>query len=145
VPIDSILNLDLNPRRFTHNFFLDASSIETLKSGLANIAVTQSIGRDHQDALLWLAHQAEWLLIFDNADDPNINLYHFFPQSNCGNILITSRNPQLSIHAPDAHQHVSNMDVEDAVQLLLTSSVQPARPANQSLATEIVKVWVLTY
>ncbi|KAJ7282309.1 P-loop containing nucleoside triphosphate hydrolase protein [Mycena rebaudengoi] len=126
--------------RFTHNFFLDASSIETLKSGLANISVTQSIGRDHQDALLWLAHQAEWLLIFDNADDPNINLYHFFPQSNCGNILITSRNPQLSIHAPDTHQHVSNMDVEDAVQLLLASSVQPTRPANQILATEIVKV-----
>ncbi|KAJ6607830.1 P-loop containing nucleoside triphosphate hydrolase protein, partial [Mycena sp. CBHHK59/15] len=127
--------------RFTDIFFIDASTPETINSGLENIAVTRSVGSKPEDASCWLAaHHEEWLLVFDNADNLNLNLHQFFPQSTCGNILITSRNPQLCVHAPGAHHQVSNMEEEDAVQLLLTSSAQDVTSENQILATEIVKV-----
>ncbi|KAJ6543183.1 hypothetical protein B0H10DRAFT_2181414 [Mycena sp. CBHHK59/15] len=127
--------------RFTDIFFIDASTAETINSGLENIAVTRSVGSKAEDASRWLAaHHEEWLLVFDNADNLNLNLHQFFPQSTRGNILITSRNPQLCVHAPGAHHQISNMEEEDAVQLLLTSSAQGVTSENQILATEIVKV-----
>ncbi|KAJ7244014.1 hypothetical protein C8J57DRAFT_1725813 [Mycena rebaudengoi] len=127
--------------RFTDVFFLDASTTDTLKAGLKNIALTQSIGSDHEDALHWLtSYNKEWLLIFDNADDPKLNLFHFFPQNSHGNILITSRNPQLRVHAPDAHHRISDLEEEAAMQLLLVSAAEPATSENEMLATDIVKV-----
>jgi hypothetical protein len=125
-------------------FFIDASTADTIQAGLKNIALTQFLGSDHEDASLWLASStAEWLLIFDNADDPKLNLYNFFPQSGRGNILITSRNPQLCFHAPDAHHRISDLEEETAVQLLLVSAAQPATSETEKLATEIVKVFVI--
>jgi hypothetical protein len=122
-------------------FCIDASTLDTIKSGLQNIALTKSVGSDHTAALDWLATQTDkWMLFFDNADDPSIDLYQFFPSSAGGNILITSRNPQLSVHAPGASHRVSDMEEEDAVQLLLTSASQDVTDENQILATEIVKV-----
>jgi hypothetical protein len=130
--------------RFTDVFFLDASTIDTIKRGLKNIAVTQGIGSEDEDASRWLAsRQDEWLVIFDNADDPSINLFHYFPQTSTGNILITSRNPKLHVHAPDAHYHISDMEEEDAVKLLLASAVEARTPETEVLATKIVKVFAL--
>jgi hypothetical protein len=122
-------------------FFIDASTLDTIKNGLQNIALTKSVGSGHTEALDWLATQtAEWMLFFDNADDPSIDLYQFFPSSTKGNILITSRNPQLSVHAPGASHQVSDMEEDDAVQLLLASAAQDVTDENQILATDIVKV-----
>ncbi|KAJ7211807.1 hypothetical protein C8J57DRAFT_1200221 [Mycena rebaudengoi] len=127
--------------RFTDVFFLDASTADTLRAGLKNIALTQSIGSDHEDALHWLAScSKEWLLIFDNADDPKLNLFHFFPKSTHGNILITSRNRQLRVHAPGADHIISDLEEEAAVKLLLVSAAEAATSENEMLATEIVKV-----
>jgi hypothetical protein len=78
----------------------------------------------------------------DNADDPSIDLHQFFPASTGGNITITSRNPQLRVHAPGANYQVSDMEEEDAVQLLLTSAAQEITNENQSLATQIVKAMI---
>jgi hypothetical protein len=122
-------------------FFIDASTLDTIKSGLQNIALTKSVGSHHTEALQWLSTQIDgWMLFFDNADDLSIDLYQFFPSSTRGNILITSRNPQLSVHAPGACHQVSDMEEEDAVQLLLTSASQEVTDENQILATDIVKV-----
>lgn len=124
-------------------FFIDASTVETIKAGFENIAVTQSLGKKHQDASRWLARcHSEWLLLFDNADDPNINLHQFFPQSSGGNILVTSRNHEFCVLAPDAHHQISDMEEEDAVHLLLTSSTYPVITEKKILATKIVKVFV---
>ncbi|KAJ7214786.1 P-loop containing nucleoside triphosphate hydrolase protein, partial [Mycena rebaudengoi] len=133
--------LDESPNsRFTDIFFIDASSLETLKADFQNIALTRAIGSDHTEALQWLAvHKEEWILVLDNADDLNIDLRPFFPPSTCGNILITSRNPQLCIHAPGAHHRVSDMEEEDAIQLLLRSSAHDLTDENQIFATDIVK------
>ncbi|KAJ7800793.1 hypothetical protein B0H14DRAFT_1686358 [Mycena olivaceomarginata] len=124
--------------RFSDTFFIDMSTIATIDTGLKNIAVAKGSGDSPQDGLLWLACRVEeWLLVFDNADDPSINLNDFIPQCNHGNIIITSRNPELHVYG--SHSPVSDMEEEDAVGLLLKSAVQAATPGTIQIATEIVK------
>jgi hypothetical protein len=96
------------------------------------------------DACLhWLASQPgqNWLLLFDNADDVHLNLAAFFPACRFGNILVTTRNPHLSIHAgEDGDAKVTGMDPEDAKYLLLSMSQTEKTDENEKLAELIVKV-----
>jgi hypothetical protein len=125
---------------FTDTFFLDASTTVTIETGLKNIATVKNVGTSSQDALKWLFNTHEdWLLFYDNADDPKINLNQFLPRCNHGNIIITSRNPELCVYA-GAHSAVSDMDETDAVALLLKSAAQVNSPVNEKIAAEIVKV-----
>ncbi|KAF8128817.1 hypothetical protein K438DRAFT_1695780 [Mycena galopus ATCC 62051] len=128
---------------FTDRFLVDASTTQTIETGLKNIALAKQIGNSSQDGLRWLAGQHEmWLLFFDNADDPKINLNRFFPKCNHGNIIVTSRNPNLRVYG--AHSQVSDMKEADAVALLLKSAAQQTSPVNHSLAAKIVKMlWYL--
>ncbi|KAJ6547748.1 P-loop containing nucleoside triphosphate hydrolase protein [Mycena vulgaris] len=124
---------------FTNIFLIDTSTMETIDTGLKTIAVTQNAGSTAQEALKWLGSKpTEWLLFFDNADDPTINLNRFFPQCKHGNILITSRNPGLRAYA-GSHSLVSDMEEPDAVALLLKSCAEEITSRNTELATEIVK------
>ncbi|KAJ7081516.1 P-loop containing nucleoside triphosphate hydrolase protein, partial [Mycena epipterygia] len=119
---------------FTDIFFIDSSSTETIETGLKNIAKTKAVGESSQDALQWLrSKQDEWLLFFDNADDPKINLNDYFPQCDHGNIIITSRNPGLVVHA-SSHSVVSDMEEIDAVDLLLRSAGEEATNDNKTAA-----------
>ncbi|KAJ7185167.1 hypothetical protein B0H12DRAFT_1040400, partial [Mycena haematopus] len=96
-----------------------------------------------QEALDWLCdNQDNWLLFFDNADDPAINLHQFLPKCNHGNIIITSRNPNLRVYGE--HSQVSDMEELDAVALLLKSANQEVSAPNELLALDIVKaLWYL--
>ncbi|KAF8119870.1 P-loop containing nucleoside triphosphate hydrolase protein [Mycena galopus ATCC 62051] len=128
---------------FTDKFLVDASSTETIETGLKAIATVKEIGNSSQEALKWLAtRDQQWLLFFDNADDPKLDLNKFFPKCNHGNIIITSRNPNLRVYG--AHSQVSDMEEADAVALLLKSAAQEPSVLNELLAAEIVKVlWCL--
>ena len=91
----------------------------------------------------WLASQygKNWLLFFDNADDVQLNLAAFFPACRFGNILVTTRNPHLSIHADeDGDAKVTGMDPKDAKYLLLSMSRSEKTNENEKLAELIVKV-----
>jgi hypothetical protein len=119
---------------------IDASTTQTIETGLKNIAATAKLGTSCQDALQWFTGKnQEWLLFFDNADNPKINLRVYLPKCNHGNILITSRNPELRVHA-GSHSQVSDMEKEDAVDLLLKSALEDNTPENWGTAAEIVKV-----
>ncbi|KAJ7842312.1 P-loop containing nucleoside triphosphate hydrolase protein [Mycena leptocephala] len=129
----------INLSHFSDNFFLDASTTETIETGLKIIASLKNVGNTSQDALKWLANnQEDWLLFYDNADDPKIDLNRFIPQCTHGNIIITTRNPALRSYA-GAHFAVSDMEESDAVELLLKSASQEIVLANQEIATKIVK------
>ncbi|KAJ7786979.1 hypothetical protein B0H13DRAFT_2527950 [Mycena leptocephala] len=98
---------------FTDRFFLDASTTETIETGLKTIAKTRKIGDSSQDALKWFtAKQDPWLLFFDNADDPQINL---------------NKAPWLWA------------TFSEAVELLLKSASQDNTSTNEQIAAEIVK------
>ncbi|KAJ6484616.1 hypothetical protein C8R45DRAFT_801910, partial [Mycena sanguinolenta] len=117
---------------------LDASTTDTIQNGLKNIATAKNAGTTSQDVLTWLTGKYEnWLLFFDNADDPEINLNQFVPRCNHGNIIVTSRNPNLRMYG--GNSQVSDMEESDAVELLLKSSQQEVSASNQHLAQDIVK------
>ncbi|KAJ7720438.1 hypothetical protein B0H16DRAFT_1336080, partial [Mycena metata] len=120
-------------------FFIDTSTIATIETGLKNIALLKFFGDSPQDGLLWLTSKVEeWLIFFDNADDPSINLNDYIPQCNHGNIIITSRNPEMCVYA-GSNCLVSDMEQEDAVTLLLKSALPKATNRTEQIATEIVK------
>ncbi|KAJ7711364.1 P-loop containing nucleoside triphosphate hydrolase protein [Mycena metata] len=119
-------------------FLVDTSKVETIETGLKSIAVSKSAGDSAQDALRWLqSNHNKWLVFFDNADDPKINLNDFLPKCNHGNIIITSRNPELRKYG--AYTSVSDMEEADATTLLLRGATKEHSEENLNLATEIVK------
>ncbi|KAJ7812583.1 hypothetical protein B0H14DRAFT_2459077, partial [Mycena olivaceomarginata] len=78
------------------------------------------------------------MLLFDNADDTSINLFPFFPRCTHGNIIITSRNPQVAVHGSTSK--VGNMEETDAIDLLLRSAaVEDNTVETTERASEIVK------
>ncbi|KAJ7891167.1 P-loop containing nucleoside triphosphate hydrolase protein [Mycena leptocephala] len=126
--------------RFTDIFLIDMSTVGTIDSGLKNIATIKGVGDTCKGALEWLkSEQHEWLLFFDNADDPKIDLNNYFPHCSHGNIIITSRNPGLCVYT-SAHCAVADMEEPDSVDLLLRSAAQDLKDHNKEIAAQIVKV-----
>ncbi|KAJ7825731.1 P-loop containing nucleoside triphosphate hydrolase protein [Mycena olivaceomarginata] len=104
--------------RFSEIFYIDATNEQTLKTDL-EIIDPEVVGESAEASLHWLAgKKEEWLLVFDNADDVQLDISKFFPRCTFGNILITTRNQELCIHA-SAGSRVSDMEPEDAKALLL--------------------------
>ncbi|KAJ7904132.1 hypothetical protein B0H13DRAFT_747470 [Mycena leptocephala] len=131
--------INLSQFSFSDNFFLDASTTETIETGLKNIASMKNVGNSSQDALRWFSNnQEDWLLFYDNADDPKIDLNRFIPQSTHGNLIITTRNPGLCVYA-GGQSAVSSIEEGDGLALLLKSAAQDITPANERMAAEIVK------
>ncbi|KAJ7315301.1 hypothetical protein DFH08DRAFT_942861 [Mycena albidolilacea] len=133
--------------RFSDTFFIDASTTTTIDTGLKNIAIVKGSGNSLQDGLQWLASRVEeWLLVFDNTDDPSIDLNDFIPQCNHGNIIITSRNPGLRVYG--SHSLVSDMEEEDAVALLLKSAAQAVTTrhhANCNRNCKVYTTWQMSF
>ncbi|KAG5334087.1 hypothetical protein C0989_004381 [Termitomyces sp. Mn162] len=73
-------------------------------------------------ALVWFCYETEWLMIFDNADDPDLDLWKFFPACSHGNIIITSRNKACIKYAPGNFYKVGEMSNEDSLSILLKAS-----------------------
>ncbi|KAJ7437343.1 P-loop containing nucleoside triphosphate hydrolase protein [Mycena latifolia] len=108
--------------RFQDVYFVDSSSQQTIENDLMTLALTKKVGKTFQDTLLWLSHQhTEWLIVFNNADDIHLNLMQYFPPGSHGNILITSRNPDLRQLAQATHK-VAQMALEEAINLLLSAA-----------------------
>jgi hypothetical protein len=138
--MSTVFSLDSFIPRFTDIFLVDASTVETIDAGLTNIATMKNAGDSPKGAVKWLQSKPEnWLLLFDNADDPKVNLNNYFPQCNHGSILITSRNPGLCVYA-GSHSDVSDMEESDAVKLLLRSSGGDFTDHTKETAAQIVKV-----
>src|SRR5207302_7234954 len=89
----------------------------------------------------WLARSENWLLIFDNADDPGL-LRPYLPQTHGGHILLTSRAyvfQDIGILRP---VRISEMSPDDAVTFLLWRTERESgeiaeRPAVRTFADEL--------
>ncbi|KAK7023014.1 hypothetical protein R3P38DRAFT_2709411 [Favolaschia claudopus] len=131
-------------KRFSQVFFIDATNEQTAQADLKLLAPETS-EETALEGLYWLANQKEeWLLLFDNADDTQLDIGKFFPSCALGNIVITSRNPEICRHAeqcPDGvFCQVSDLELEDAKNLLLKVVGTKARaPNKEELARDIVK------
>ena len=100
-------------------YIVDASSHATIMASFASIARHAGIPDvDINVVLDWLSKNTqEWILIFDNADNRDVQLRPFFPKSHRGNILITTRNADYETLAPSLE--VSILEESAAVALLL--------------------------
>ena len=127
---------------FSNVFYIDATNQQTLEADF--ITITPTYIEESVDACRkWLASQQRknWLLFFDNADDVQLDLAAFFPPCRFGNILVTTRNPHLSIYAGEnGDAKVTGMNPEDAKYLLLSMSQSEKIDENEKLAELIVKV-----
>jgi len=131
--------------RFSDIFYIDATNQQTVEADLATITPTD-VEKSVDACKHWLAtkHSQNWLLLFDNADDVQLNLAKFFPKCRFGNILITTRNPQLRIHADQsADAKVADMNPEEAKHLLMQVSHAKKTDENAKLAAIIVKVLLI--
>nr|GAT47499.1 predicted protein [Mycena chlorophos] len=62
-------------QRFVKIFKVTASSVETIRAGYQSIAKAEQVGGSMNDALTWLqSAKTEWMILFDNADKPELNL-----------------------------------------------------------------------
>ncbi|KAH8806707.1 hypothetical protein DL96DRAFT_1764564 [Flagelloscypha sp. PMI_526] len=125
--------------RFAEVVFIDASDKFTLENDLKTIAIGVSDEPTVEDALhLLRTTKEEWLLFLDNADDPSLDLgpYIMWPH---GNVLITTRNHEVRVHAPDCNIWVDKLDLDDAVELLLRGVAAERTPETYEIATEIVQ------
>ncbi|KAG8746892.1 hypothetical protein FRC12_014188 [Ceratobasidium sp. 428] len=105
--------------------YIDATTRESATTTLKGFAQARKIGETYEDALRWLELSSEsWLLLIDNADDPDLELQSFIPGGSCGSVLITTRLRSLALlgQGPGFNCSVGEMEPEEAVELLLTKS-----------------------
>ncbi|KAJ7761293.1 hypothetical protein B0H14DRAFT_2170909, partial [Mycena olivaceomarginata] len=120
---------------FSEIFYIDATNEQTIETDL-KIVAPAVVGESAEASLHWLeSKQEEWLLLFDNADDVQLDISKFFPHCTLGNILITTRNQELCIHA-SAGSRVSDMELEDAKDLLLQLAYQGKSDKQEKLSSD---------
>ncbi|KAJ7443166.1 P-loop containing nucleoside triphosphate hydrolase protein [Mycena galericulata] len=126
---------------FSEIFYIDATNEQTLELNLKSIT-TAEVGNSAEASLHWLAgKQDKWLLFFDNADDTKLDLSKYFPRCTTGNILVTTRNREVCLltRNDEAVSKVSDMEAEDAKDLLLQLADQGRSDEQEKLAMVIVK------
>ncbi|KAG8775063.1 hypothetical protein FRC12_001675 [Ceratobasidium sp. 428] len=105
--------------------YVDATTRETTISTLKGFALARKIGETHEDALRWLELTSRsWLLVFDNADDPDLGIQNFIPGGSYGSVLITTRLRSLAHlgQGPGSEFGIGEMKAGEAVELLLTKA-----------------------
>ncbi|QRV92221.1 kinesin light chain [Ceratobasidium sp. AG-Ba] len=110
---------------WTDVVFVDATTHETAMATLAGFANEKNIGNSHDSALKWLGNQRErWLMIVDNADDPDVDIRRYFPTGDHGSILVTTRIKQHAALArgDDSDRQVASMKQDEAMGLLLKAA-----------------------
>ena len=124
-------------------FWIDASNDENAQSGFASLGQQAGRGANFAAGMHWLSKASKpWLLILDNADDPDLDVTRYFPSGGNGHILITTRNPSVTTQATVGHARFTGMDPEEGVALLLRSAypqIELAEPSPQrrSLARSV--------
>jgi hypothetical protein len=81
----------------------------------------------------------DWLLIFDNADNPQVDLSIYIPQCDHGNVIITSRLTEVKqMASPGCHLDFSDLEQREAISLVLKRANQVDSNTNRRLASDIV-------
>lgn len=70
----------------------------------------------------WLAGKDHWLLVIDNADDPNMGISKLFPPGNRGAVLTTIHSPDFQQYGSARTSKADELCDEDAVMLLLIAA-----------------------
>ena len=140
------VTLDLFLVSFSHLFWVDASSEESMElsfRGISSHLAAQYSGVDGSlgSVLQWISFlQEEWLIVYDNADAPSPEVVEkFIPPGNGGNILITRRNRFMGRIVPFENKiEIKEMEEADAIALLLKASCLDPLPEHLEVSKKIV-------
>ncbi|RHZ64670.1 hypothetical protein CDV55_104521 [Aspergillus turcosus] len=118
-----------NRHRYWGIFWVDASSEANADDSLRTISLRAGKGEDPGAALEWLSQNyTPWLLVLDNANDPDLHLFKYLPTAGNGHVLITTRNPSTRIYSPILSFQFKGMDPEEAITLLLILAYPDKEP-----------------
>jgi hypothetical protein len=138
-----------NDKSYKSIFWIDAMSPTTIEQSLTTVARELSKpGFDVADVegniryvLTTISTWREpWLLVFDNFDDPlsfSMSVKEYFPRSNSGSVLITSRD--RAARGLGQNIDVSTMSNDEALELLFRRSDTTRSDANLQEARSIIK------
>jgi hypothetical protein len=110
--------------RYSEVYWVDASNIEPIIKSLEDIARAAGVGNKSEDAVLLLASRnakPNWVMLFNNADDPTLEFSKYFPKCTHGSIIITTRNRQARRYGlgEKSDYAVSGMEHDEAYTLLI--------------------------
>src|ERR1044071_96680 len=114
-------------RDYTHVFWVRADSHLALSTGFVEIArllnLPEKDAQSPDDAVRavnhWLETNSGWLLIFDNADEPDL-LKEFRPRNAKGHVLLTSRAQVFDTLGIVKPIEIDAMSPEEALEFLFT-------------------------
>ena len=125
-------------------FWINASSEELARQTFQDIAKAGGVADNVGAAKHWLSNlKYRWLLIIDNADNPQVKLDQYFPEGERGHILLTTRIPAHRDYGTVGSQylHFEGLDENDGKDLLLKAASKPLPPDSltERLATSITQ------
>ena len=135
---------------YRYVFWIRADSELELTNGyvaiaqLLNLPLKDAENQDEtvQYVRLWLSREEDWLLIFDNADRPEL-VQPFLPREIKGHILVTSRTQDFQDLGIVQFVAMETLSSEEAIRFLLrrTGRVQKTTEGNPELtaATELAE------
>ncbi|KAL2845384.1 tetratricopeptide repeat domain-containing protein [Aspergillus pseudodeflectus] len=109
-------------------FWINGSSNESAKHSFAEIARIGGTEPNDKAAKHWLSNLSKpWLLLIDNADNPDIDMRDFIPAGDRGVIMITTKNPTVAGNCTQGTHllHFERLENEEARDLLLASAAIP--------------------
>jgi DNA-binding SARP family transcriptional activator len=125
------------------SWWIPAEDTASIAAALVELAARLDIDTAVEEAVmlneLWslLAEREDWLLIFDNAEDPE-SVADLIPPSINGRILITSQNPAWS--SLGRTLRVDPFALDDATRFVLARSNRREPAAARALAAELDSV-----
>lgn len=125
-------------------FWIDGSSEVQATQTFSKIAKIGGVEPNKAAAKNWLSNlEYPWLLIIDNADDPQTPVEAYFPEGERGHIIVTTRDPALQLHGTVGARsfHFEQLKEDEANDLLLKAANKPGPwdLRTQELASDITK------
>jgi tetratricopeptide (TPR) repeat protein len=117
----------LTTNSFWGVFWVDVGNPSTARNGFLAVAKTLgSSAESVEESLQALASTKDrWLLILDNADDPEVDYAAYIPSGNQGVVIVTSRVPECSQYSTLPAEVLEGLNEKHSTQLLLKAARMP--------------------
>lgn len=117
-----------------------------MEASLSQFAVSEHIGQTYVDTLEWIGKsEGRWLMLFDNVDDPEVQVQEYFPRNSKCDVLITTQHKALVrlARGKESECMISRMDPEESLDLLSeTAGLQNGtlQPREHTAGIELIRV-----
>ena len=110
---------------------MDVSTVSTAENDFLTIASTLGVPTQSlEEARRGLANMKQsWLLVLDNADDPEVDYQRYFPVGPSSVVILTSRNAECRQYASTRPVALEGLSEHEARELLLRAANVPLDPS----------------